>query len=129
MDIKKIVIPIIGAGTLLTGVLLKHNSRLKVSKAVSEAVTEPEQVFGGIPISQLNELAKSIYHGVKVTIDKFGFLVFHYTSNSGKTTLHPQMWINELGKLEGNVTHYPGQWWSSADEFIKRANELFTFKK
>ena len=34
----------------------------------------------------------------------------------------------KAGKLKNLGGHYPGQWWSGADEFSKRANEIFKFK-
>jgi len=131
-NIKKIIIPVIGIGTVITSILLsKGNSKTtsNVAKATTDAIKEADKTFGGVPLSKLNELAKSIYHGVKVTVDKYGFLVFHYTSNSGKTTFRPLMELDEFGQLTNLGGHYPGQWWSVADEFVKRANELFSFKK
>lgn len=132
MDIKKIVIPMIGIGATVTSVLLLKGNSKQISNVVNgttETIKEVEKSFGGVPLSKLNEVAKNIYHGVKVTVDEYGFLVFHYTSNSEKTTFRPQVVINEFDKLVSLGVHYPGQWWSPADEFVKRANELFSFKK
>jgi hypothetical protein len=132
MNLKKMLIPIIGIGITITGVLLmKGNSKtaFKLVKATTETIIEAEKTFGGVPLSKLNELSRKIYHGVKVSIDKNGFLVFHYTSISGKTDFHPRIVIDEFGKLVNLGGHYPGQWWSSADEFVRRANELFAFTK
>jgi hypothetical protein len=129
MNIKKIVIPVVGVGALLTSILLKKKLVSDVTNVVSEAVTEPEKAFGGIQLSKLNELAKEVYHGLSCTIDQSGFLVFHSKSNRGHQTFHIQMALDEAGKLINLGGHYPGQWWSSADEFAKKANELFTFKK
>ena len=74
-------------------------------------------------------MAKQIYHGLYCTIDQWGFLVFHYKSNRGHQTFHAQMTLDDAGKLVNLGGHYPGQWWSGADEFAKKANELFQFKK
>lgn len=98
-------------------------------RVTTKAVEEPEATFGGIPLSELNKVAEGIYHGLKVTIDEYGFLVFHYKSKSGKTIYHQQIKMNELNKLVNLGGHYPNQWWSTADEFVKKANELFLFKK
>lgn len=117
---------------VLTNILsgLFTNNSASVSKTATKTVEAVlEEMFGGVPLSKLNEIALSVYHGIKVTVDQYGFLVFHYTSNSGKTKYHPQIEINELGKLVSLCGHYPGQWWSSTDEFVKRANEIFTFEK
>lgn len=129
MNIKKIIIPVVGVGAVLTKILLKKNLASDVTNVISEAVTEPEKAFGGIQLSKLNELAKEVYHGLSCTIDQYGFLVFHSKSNRGHQTFHLQMTLDEAGKLINLGGHYPGQWWSSADEFAKKANELFTFKK
>ncbi len=80
-------------------------------------------------MSKLNELAKQVYHGMSCTIDQWGFLIFHSKSNRGHQLFHTQMTLDEAGKLINLGGHYLGQWWSSADEFAKRANELFIFKK
>lgn len=56
-------------------------------------------------------------------------MIFHSSSNSGKTKFHTQLVIDELGKLVNLGGHYPGQWWSSADEFAKKVNEAFKLKK
>ena len=132
MDVKKLVIPIIEIGVTITSALfLKGNSNMasNVIKETAEVLKKSEKIFGSIPLSKLNEVAKGIYHGIKVTVDQYGFLVFHYTSKSGKTIFHEQIHIDELGKLVNLGRHHPGQWWSSADEFVKRANELFLFKR
>ena len=85
--------------------------------------------FGGVLLSELNDLAKTICHGIGATIDEYGFLVFHYTYKSSKTKLHSQIKVNETGKLINLFSGvHNNQWWSSADEFVKKANEMFTFK-
>lgn len=131
MDIKKLVILMIGIGATATSVLLLKGNSKPISNVVNvttDTIKEVEKSFGGVPLSKLNEVAKNIYHGVKVAVDESGFLIFHYTSNSGKTTFRPQIVINEFGKLVSLCGHYPGQWRSPADEFVKRANELFSFE-
>ena len=129
MDIKKILLPIAGiGGAILTGVLLKKKPSETV-KVATTVVPEPKELFAGVPLSKLNELAKEVYHGIKCTVDQWGFLVFHCKSKRGHQTFHTQMSLNHDGKLISLGGHYPGEWWSSADEFAKRANELFTFKK
>ncbi|WP_238918597.1 hypothetical protein [Clostridium sp. YIM B02555] len=128
MNIKKIVIPVVGVSALLTSILLKKKLGSDATNVVSEALTEPEEVFGGIPLSKLNELAKEVYHGLSCTIDQYGYLIFHSKSNRGHQTFHTQMTLDKAGKLINLGGHYPGQWWSTADKFAKKANELFTFK-
>lgn len=132
MDIKKVLIPIAGIGSAIVGAfLLKNNSKTasKVVKGATEAVKEPEQMFGGLPLSKLSDLAKQCYHGISCTIDQWGFLIFHYKSNRGHQTFHTQMMIDDAGKLVNLGGHYPGQWKSIADTFSERVNSTFKLKK
>lgn len=115
-------------GTILTGVLLKNGVSSKTTNAATKVIAEPEKCFSGVPLSKLNELAKQIYHGLYCSTDQWGFLVFHHKSNRGHQTFHTQMTLDEVGKLINLGGHYPNQWWSGADEFAKRANEMFNFK-
>lgn len=129
MNLKKVVLTTAGiGGTILAGVLLKKGISSNTVKAVQDVILEPEKHFKGVPLSKLTELAKQIYHGLYCTIDQWGFLVFHYKSNRGHQTFHTQMALDKAGKLINLGGHYPGQWWSGADEFAKSANEMFTFR-
>ena len=125
----KHIIPIIGVlGTITTLFILK-GSNSQVVKSSTQITPKPEKLFAGVPISQLTKLAKKVSHGLYCTIDQWGFLVFHSKSNRGHQTFHTQMTLDETGKLINLGGHYPGQWCSSADEFVKQANEIFKFRK
>lgn len=127
MNKKTITSALVGVGTLIVGGVLLHNkgNSKTVEKVVTKVAEEPEELFDGIPLSELSELAKQCYHGIKCTIDKYGFLVFYSTSNSGKTKFHTQMALNEAGKLINLGGHYPGQWKSSADTFAELFNKKY----
>lgn len=129
MDFKKVLLPIVGiGGMVIAGVIL--NKRLsEPAKTVAAIIPEAEEAFAGVPLSKLSNLAKEVYHGLKCSIDQCGFLVFHYKSKRGHQIFHTQMSLDEVGKLISHGGHYPGELWSSADEFVKRANEKFTFNK
>lgn len=130
MKLKNAVWTLIGlGGAIITGSMLKKSLSPSIVNVGQDAMPEPEQYYKGVPLSKLNELAKQIYHGLYCTIDQWGFLVFHHKSNRGHETLHPQMTIDKTGKLINLGGHYIGQWWSVADEFAKRANEMFIFQK
>lgn len=129
MNIKKAMVFIVGAAGTIATLAYAVSHKNSMPKVVASAVTEPEETFGGITLSELNDLAKNIYHGLRCTLDQWGFLVFHSKSNRGHQTFHTQMTLDDAGKLINLGGHYPGQWWSSADEFAKKANELFKFKK
>ena len=83
----------------------------------------------GVPLSDLSRLAQRTYRGKYVEVDKYNFLVFHFSSNSKKTQLSVQCDLDENGQLQRvRPNYYPGQWRDSADDFIKEANRLFDFR-
>ena len=127
--IKKSILPTLGvAGAVIAQALLIKKST-EHAKPAAAVVIEPENMFAGVPLSELNEVAKRVYHGLSCSIDKWGYLVFHCKSKRGHQLFHNQMTLDAAGKLISLSGHYPGETWSSADEFAKMANELFTFKK
>lgn len=83
----------------------------------------------GVPLSELSKLAQQTYRGRYVTVDKYGFLVFCYSSKSRKTKLNAQCKIDENGFLT-RLSHgyYYGQWKDLADEFVEKVNRQFTFR-
>lgn len=128
MKLYRILIPVAGTGLfLLSRIVLKKPEA--VAEPVNSINVEPEQTYGGVPLSELSELAKNIYHGIKCTIDQWGYLVFHCKSKRGHQTFRTQMYVDDTGKLINLGGHYPGEWWSQADEFAKQANEKFHFTK
>ncbi len=128
MKVWRIVVPVIGGVGLLTSVLLGLKPPVNSSGATSSAVPDVGKMFGGVSLSELDGLAKEIHHGLSCGIDKWGFLIFNWKSNGGHQTFHSQMMIDEAGRLVNLSGNYPGQIWSTADEFAKRANEVFSFK-
>ena len=50
-------------------------------------------------MNELSKVAQTVSHGKYVKVDKYGFLVFHYTSNSGKTKYSTQCEIDGNGQL------------------------------
>lgn len=128
MKLKKLILPAVGLLGTAAAVLL--HKRPKDVAEVAKAITpETEEMFNGVPLSQLNKLPKEVYHGIRCSVDKSGFLWFHFKSKRGHQTLHTQMYIDEAGKLAGWVHHFPGEIRSSADDFIQKANEVFKFIK
>lgn len=83
----------------------------------------------GVPLSELSKLAQTVYHGKYVEVDQYQFLVFYFTSSSNKTRFSVQCSLDENGQLR-RLTHnyYPGQWADSADDFVLKANQLFSFR-
>ncbi|MBP0965415.1 MAG: hypothetical protein IJZ47_12980 [Oscillospiraceae bacterium] len=130
MKVQNIVLAVASiGGAILTAALIRNGVSSKTVKAVPKVAPEPEKYFKGVPLSKLTELAKQIYHGIYCSIDEWGFLIFHHKSNRGHQTFHTQMALDEAGKLINLGGHYPGQSWSGADEFAKKANEVFKFKQ
>lgn len=82
----------------------------------------------GVPLSELSKTAQKTYRGKYVKVDERGFLVFHYTSRSGKTRQSIQCKIDENGLLKAMPHgYYPGQRKDSSDDFIEMANQRFRF--
>lgn len=129
--IAAITVGTIAVGYLGYRYLPKMNSKVLVdsTKNLLDSVDipeEPEELFKGVPLSKLDELAKQMYHGIGCKIDQWGFLVFIHRSNRGHQIFRPQMCV-ENGKLINLGGHYPNQWRSTADVFAEKANELFEF--
>lgn len=118
------------SGTIVGGLFLKNRGANKAVETVIEATVEAEKHFGGIPLSKLNEIAKSIDPRDFCTIDEYGFLVLHYKSNRGRQTFSTQLIVDEAFKLKDlfEGVGFPGQRWSHASEFVKRVNESIVFK-
>lgn len=82
----------------------------------------------GILLSELSKLAQTIYHGKYVKVDKYNFLVFYYSSRADKKRFEAQCKLDEKGRLVRLPhSYYPGQWRDSADDFVEKANQQFTF--
>ncbi|MDD3219669.1 MAG: hypothetical protein PHR50_10915 [Lachnospiraceae bacterium] len=77
-----------------------------------------------MPLCELSRLAQTTYRGKYVKVDKYDFLVFYYSSNSGKTGQSVQCQLDESGQLK-MMPHgyYPVQWRDSADEFVEKVNQ------
>lgn len=87
------------------------------------------ETWHGVPLSELSKVAQTTYRGKYVKVDQWNFLVFHYSSNSRKTSLSVQCELDENGQLKQMPRgYYPGQWRDSADEFVEKANQQFTFR-
>lgn len=123
MDRKTLLIILSGIGVAAISYL--SGTKCTNNKSINGDVIEKieEETFRGIPLSKLNQMAKECMNGIKCTIEN-GFLVFHSTSNSGKTHYHTQMLIDKAG----NVTHigvrYPNQWLRGEDQFAAKLQEL-----
>ena len=87
------------------------------------------EMWHGVPLSELNKLAQTIYYGKSVGVDKNDFLVFNYSSHSRQMSFHAQCELDEAGRLV-RLPHnyYPGQSWDAADDFVEEANRKFTFR-
>ena len=118
----------------LLSIFLDYSSANNTSKRYTPegfVIHEQEQNderWHGVRLCELSQLAQTTYRGKYVEVDQYGFLVFHYTSNSGKTHRSVQLEVDENGQLKClSHYYYPGQWRDSADEFIEKANQQFCF--
>ena len=104
----------------------RQNEDTNVGDYVSEA---SEETYGGVPLSDLSDLAGGIYRGVEAIVNS-GLLEFVFTSRSGKTKRRVQYDIDEDGNLEKLSNNYhENEYYNPGDEFLKEANERFTFNK
>ena len=56
------------------------------------------ETWHGVPLCELSRLAQNTYRGRYCKVDQYGFLVFHYASNSKKHVFLPSV---NLMKMEG----------------------------
>ena len=107
-------------------------AKLLMKMLFPEALLEQDQVdkcWHGVSLHDLNQLAKDTRYGTKVEVDEYDFLVFYYTSKSGKKIFPQQCELDDnkqLVRLSAN--YYPGQLHDSADGFVEKANQLFIFQ-
>lgn len=91
---------------------------------------ESGEIWHDVQVSDLSRLAQMTYHGEFVRIDENDFLEYSFTSNSGKTKLSAQCYIDDDGHLVRTPhNYYPGQWRDSADDFVEKANQSFSFSR
>lgn len=132
MKIKKIGISIVGVAGVVGAIVIGNKNpktTTEVIKKAAKTVKGKEDYFGGIPLSEFNMIAKQCYHGIKCTVDQWGFLVFHHKSNRGHQTIRVQMKMNDSGELVNLGGYYPGQWKSTADDFVELVNNSLNLKK
>lgn len=76
--------------------LLKSDGAKRVAvvatATVAAAATAPterpvERTLMGLPEARLNEIAQGVYHGISAAFDEFGYLIFKYKSNSGRSVM------------------------------------------
>lgn len=129
MNIKKIGGTVLSVGVIVGGILLKGVLSKGNVNSVDKVTNKVEKTFGGISLSKLNEIAKSIDPRNYCTIDQCNFLVLHYKSNRGHKNFQTQLDLDDTLKLY-NLNGGPvfeGQRWSHASEFVKRVNENVKF--
>ena len=90
-------------------------------------LTEEEKTYGGVPLSDLSDLASTI-RGGRVYI-RGEYLDFDFRSRSGKygNTIRFCIQNHKLHKMV--FRSYPGQVFYPEDEFMERANEQFYFEE
>ena len=107
----------------------RSQQRYTFEERVINSQEQSEELWHGVPLSELSKLAQETYRGRFVKVDQYGFLVFYYSSRSRKTSLSVQCCLDDNGCLK-RMTHnyYPGQWTDSADEFIDKVNRYYDFR-
>lgn len=110
--------------------IVKDNQTAKaVIETAAKTVEEPVKKWGGIELSELTKIAKSVNPEDFCKIDQWGFLVLHFKSNRGHQNFQTQFTLNdalELVDMQGAPV-FEGQRWSEAVEFARRVKDLITF--
>lgn len=93
---------------------------------------QPEQNFGGAPLSKLSQIAKSIDFRNYCTIDSHGLLVLHHRDLYGVATLGPcqsQFELDDNMKLIllNGTPYSQGDRISHTGEFVNLANSTLEF--
>ena len=109
---------------------LPKNSTSPVSPNPLPKTTSPtipntpksEEMFHGVPVSELDAIAKECYHGLGVRISKDGYLYFDFKSNRGHQTNSAQMSVGggKIGPLFGSNSQ-------AIDEFLEKVRERVKF--
>jgi len=92
-----------------------------------EGVDMRNKTYGGIPLAELSKLARMVDRGRRCSIDKDGYLNFHYKTGHDNKNTKSQLRLSDKGKLICLGGYDPGCWISKSEEFANRANMLFTF--
>lgn len=121
-------------GTLGVHALFKDSRSTKTAiDTAAQAIEDQTLKWGGVDLSILNEIAKSVNPEDYCKIDQWGFLDLHFKSNRGHQNFHTQFKLNdafELVDMQGAPV-FEGQRWSEAVEFARRVKQavVFTDKK
>ena len=90
----------------------------------------PKRSFGGVSLSQLTKIAKSIDFRNFCTIDKYGLLVLHHYEVFSNIRCQTQFKLNKDMKLElvNGTPYYERDFLSQSGKFAKLANCKLEFK-
>ena len=91
---------------------------------------EPEQSFGGVSLSSLSKLAKSIDCRNYCTIDKYGFLVLHHYDLGGMgDRFQTQFTLDDNMRLIllNGLSYIEGGYLSQTGKFAKAVNSTLEF--
>jgi hypothetical protein len=110
-------------GNLLNRLLdLRTTKREGGTNTKSDTLTNDELLYYGVPVSELDAIAKSCYHGVGVKVSGH-YLWYIYKSNRGHETFRLQMDVSKNGVLVPLFGHNH----FSVDQFLeKTAHITFT---
>ncbi|MBQ7276933.1 MAG: hypothetical protein IJS58_06740 [Bacilli bacterium] len=107
-----------------------HGPSNKANKIPDVKEKPKEALYYGVPISGLDKIAKEVWHGERMSIDNSNFLNFRYRSKNGHQHFNSQFEVDTNGKLKKIMDRkFPGQFRSSADDFLEEVNKNYTFKK
>lgn len=131
MNIKSVVLPLIGLGTTIVGVVLLNNPETKnalkvvssVAKTAAEVTKKPESTFGGVPQHKIDELVENTYRGIKAVISG-DTLEYWYKSSSGRMKNMARLIIDEAGELKAYLGSGSYFYANSPRSFTEKLKEL-----
>lgn len=132
MDIKKIATTVIvTAASVGSYLLLKNKGNVSSEDAIAtvknnvDAISKVSQTFAGVTQDEADNLAKTIYRGVKAVI-KEDKVTYVYSSASGKTKNIAEYTLNTAGEIVGTL--FSNMTANSPRHFGQELNKLIKSK-
>ncbi|KAA0941643.1 hypothetical protein FQ087_21050 [Sporosarcina sp. ANT_H38] len=103
MKMSKVIMPL-AVGTAILGYVIKKGEfPVRLSRTVSDIAQVAsdatiEKSFGGLKLSEINEIVSNTYRGVKAVIDG-DTLEYYFKSASGKQTPTARIELDSAGEL------------------------------
>ena len=122
---KKVILAFLGLGAAIIGAFLTNKGDNDLND--SNLDEDDDETFGGVNLSEINEIAKMFNQGKCRKVGK-NLLLFERKSNRGHERHRDEIELDEDGKLHNKGYHYPNQLKSKTDWFIKDLEKNYNFE-